>query len=380
MFSTATEDGVTVDSNVGSSDELKAELATETPSAKPRAGKLTTIAEPKVKTGQAADDQAATNADDAAANADAVTDTEASKAGQALTKKRGSLQARIDEITAERHTTARERDQARAEVANLRAELDALKGGKPKDAPAEKKTVGGVALDVEKFPKYEAWLKSAPDDANDLEDWVEARDAWKAAKTEETQAAERAKTEHSEKFTTTARTFHERMAPVLKADPKFYDKVDQRLLNTPAASALPPGQKPNFGNFIVEQAIRSEHPKDLLLWLSEPETIRRLVTLQPDEIIREFTKKELSIRPADDVTGPSADEHDDDEETDADADRQARRGSRSDAAATSQASPPIKPVRGSSQQSADQEPGDDASDDEWLRYERRKQATKRRPN
>src|SRR5688500_304822 len=53
----------------------------------------------------------------------------ASEAGKALAGKKKSLQARIDEITREKHDTARERDAAKAETAALRAELAALKTG-----------------------------------------------------------------------------------------------------------------------------------------------------------------------------------------------------------------------------------------------------------
>jgi hypothetical protein len=234
--------------------------------------------------------------------------------------------------------------------------------------------VGGVQLGAEKFPKYSAWLEAGND--GDLEDWVEARESWGKTKDARVAADDRQLQEHSQRFTKTAATFTERMAPVLEAEPDFYERIDPRLIETPAASALPPGVKPTFGNFLVEQVVVSAHPKALLEHLSDKKVIQRLVTLQPDEIIRELTRFELTLGdPAATRTGPAGratdDGDDDGEGDDSDGDAAAA------ATATSRAHPPAKPVRGSSHEhsSPDDEPGDDASDDEWFRWEQRR-ATK----
>jgi hypothetical protein len=371
---TLTEGSVTVDSNVGSAADLQAEHAAETPRIADRRGRLTDLKAPEAKPVVEAAD-----ADEAAEETAEVPAADASEAGKTLGKKKKSLQARIDEISGQAYRSAQERDEARATATRLQNELDELRGTRrpaTKDQPAAK-IVGGVALDAKAFPKYAQWLETAPATANDLEDWVEARDTWKEARADERRAAEtatrQAATSSTDAFKPIADAFHERMAPALKAEPEFYKQILPELMTTHAASALPPGAKVGFLNFIVDQAFQSEAPKDVLLWLSKPDTLRRLATLKPDAIIREFAKIDASHRPAnDDATGPLAEGHDGDDDDEDPA--PVRRGSapaRSVETATSLASAPVKPVRGSSQQSADREPGDDASDDEWLRYQKR---------
>ena len=50
-----------------------------------------------------------------------------------------------------------------------------------------------------------------------------------------------------------------------------------------------------FGNFLVEQVFQSEHPKDLLLHLSNLEEVQRLATLPPAQVIRELAKFEAHL-------------------------------------------------------------------------------------
>lgn len=386
---TVTEGGVTVDSNVGTEADLRAELATET-AAEPRRGKLTKINEvppaAKVTTPQADGHDGAEEVEEADEQAQQTTDADASAAGKALNKKKKSYQARLDELSERHYTTAKERDDAKAEAARLQDELDVLKGTKrpAKDGKPAVKIVGGVALDAERFPKYGDWVGTAPDGASDLEDWVEARDDWRSARQAEKDNADRAARAASltvtEEFRKAKVTFDERLAPTLAADPKFLDKIEPELLKHKAVSALPPGTRPTFMNFIVEQVLQSDTPKEVMLWLSKPDTLRRLATLKPDQIVRQFAKIESQNRTADDShTGPSA--GDDDETDEPPKPRSQKRGSADDDdidSATSLASPPVKPVRGSSQHAADQEPGDDASDDDWYRYEQRKASRKAR--
>lgn len=363
------EDGaVTVDSNVGTADELKAEIATET--AKPRGtGKAAPDAPASGRQAAAAVPAAADGTPAVGDDDDEGVQPEAGAVAKpvAPTKKpKGSYQKRLDAITAQQYATERERDEARAEVARLKQ-------------AAKPTAFGGVEVKAEKFPKLAEYLALPGNEAKELEDWVDDRDAWKDAKataavdarTATETATQSARSEHSETFAPKAATYYERIKPTLDADPEFYTKVDPRLTETPAMSALPPGTKPTFGNFLVEQVINSPCPAALLVHLSEKATIRRLMTLQPDQVIRSIHEFELEHGPSSaESTGPDDDEQNDDDEGEQPPARVP--------APRSQASPPVKPVRGSSQQSAGEEPDDEASDDEWYRSERAKQDRKRR--
>jgi hypothetical protein len=110
----------------------------------------------------------------------------ASKAGKELAAKRGSLQARIDELTRDKHTSASETATARAEAAALKAELAALKSGKPAETKPEPKAAVVDPNDPEPdIAKYDDYTKYT----RELARW-EARQELKAARAE-TDAASR---------------------------------------------------------------------------------------------------------------------------------------------------------------------------------------------
>lgn len=375
-FPSATDGNVEVDSNTGTADDLARELATETAVVDEQGRRGSKPAEAAAVP---ADGEEFEDGEDAGGAPPAAKVVDGVKPGE---KKKGrSLQARIDDITRDKYKTARERDEAFAERDRLRSELASLKAGKPtEEKPAAAKVptgekVGGVQIDAEKFPKYAEWLSAGND--GDLEDWVDARDTWKETRATRAAEVQAERVEHSRQFTQVASTFNERMAPHLETEPEFYERIDPRLTETPAMSALPKGAKPTMGNFLVEQVVRSEFPKELMEHLSDKKVIRRLVTLQPNEIVREIARFELTLGepPAKRSAGPGgrATPDEDDEESDEDSDAR----SAADATPISRAHPPAKPVRGSSHQhrSPDVEPGDDASDDEWFRWNR-KQAAK----
>lgn len=379
-FQQVTDGAVEIDG--GTLEELQTELATEQLVTDDKGQQRV-----EAKAAPAAGDGEGDDAEAAAGKAGAK-DGEQAGAG----KKKKSIQARIDEIYAQAKHTERERDEARQEIARLRAQLEG-KGGKTDDAGAggrfgdgkdgkaadagKGEKVGGVDLGASKFPKYNEWLQQGND--GELEDYLDARDSWRDAKATQVANAGAVKRQHEEAFTQVARTFNERMAPVLEEDPEFYEQIDPRLINTPALSALPPGTPGTFGNFLVEQVVRSERPKELLIHLSDPKVIRRLVTLQPHEILREITKYELSLGTADasHKAGPAAGAQVNEEEDGEELEEAPRGRSAGEARteSTSRAHPPAKPVRGSSQQHAspDEEPGDDASDDDWYRWANRRQ-------
>lgn len=169
---------------------------TETPTPAP-IGELTSIAEYRARRTEATDPAAtaAPTPEPEAAAATVVsepaTEPDPSKAGKTLAAKKGSLQARIDEITGEKHRTAAERDEARAALAALQAELAALKAGKTAEPAAAAAPAADVADPSDPEPsidKYESWEQFTRDHGR----WA-ARQELKAYRaTEQAQAAEAA--------------------------------------------------------------------------------------------------------------------------------------------------------------------------------------------
>lgn len=299
-WSSVTVDGVTVDANTGTEAELRAEMEAERkPVEKP-------VAE--------------------------------AKPVEQKPKPRNDPQARIDQAIARQKDAER-----RAEAAERRAAE--LAAGKPVEKPAEKAV---AAPKAEKFQTFEAYLGANPEAS--LEDYMEARDEWKDAR----KAAVAQEREQSEAQTrgleSQVKTFNDRLQKELGDDPdereSFLEAVEPKLLEASPMSALPKGSTPTISNFLAEQILISDHPKALLLHLSDPKVVQRLATLHPNAVIRELAKFELSLGAA--PAGPVVKDK-----------------------PVSKATAPIVPVKGSSHV-ADAEPGDDASDDEWYRHQQAK--------
>jgi len=269
-----------------------------------------------------------------------------SAAGQTLAKKRRSLQDRIDTITREKYDTARQRDEAQAKADRLERELVALK------APTNgaKSELASGAPTTERFPKYAEYLQSHPD--AELEDWLEARDSWRDERHAAQTRARDQQDVQQRTLSERARTFSTKIQEAVRVDPDLLSKVDPRLLQTKALSALAPDERPTFGNFLVEQILTSEHPTTLLLHLSDDAEVQRLATLDPSHVIRELAKIEYGLRAVD-------------------------RGPAPEPSISSKAKPPVKPLGGSPQPASD-EPDDDASAEEHFNYWNAKELAARR--
>lgn len=258
-------------------------------------------------------------------------------------KPRNDPKARVEAATAKEAAAKRERDEAKAEAAKLQARIAELEA---KSAPKPEPVRAPASADAE--PKEE--------DFADYRQFVKAQARWEAKeeiRQQETTRAELAARTARETYNHDIdRQFGERWTAVLTEDPDFPTKVDQRLLNTPRASMLADPSTATFGNFLVEQIVQSERPKELLLHLSDPSVVQRLATLPPARVIRELARFESSLGAAS-PSGPAPTVH------------------------VSHAKVPIRPVETSPPVSHD-EPGDDASDDEWLRHERAAELKRRR--
>lgn len=256
-------------------------------------------------------------------------------------KPRNDPQARIDQVVAKQKEAER-----RAEVAERRlAELSRPAETKPAEAKPTAQAEWQRFKAMPDAPKLEAF--------DDFSDWNIAMGVFVADKRveeREVKGREQSQLQAQEQaYFKMAETFLERFDLTKELEDKeFSDKVHPKLLEAKALSAMTPRDgKPTFVNFAVEQVMRSEHPKDVLLYLSDPKIAQRLATLHPDDVVRDLAKYEASLGAA--QPGPAL------------------------KPAKSQATPPIQPVRGSSHVADDDdEMSDDISVDDFIRKENAK--------
>lgn len=217
-------------------------------------------------------------------------------------KPRNDPQARIDEITAKHREAERRADAAERELQALR---------RPTTVEPPKTAIAPPVTAIADWERYKAMPEAPKLDAfQSYEDWQTALAVFVAdARYDERRDSERqaeARTRREAADADRAKGFTERWTAAQAADPEFIKQVDPRLLETPRLSALPLGTKATFGNFLVEQLFDADHPKELALHLSNPETVQRLATLPPETVIRELAKFDASVgTPAASSTGPA---------------------------------------------------------------------------
>lgn len=276
----------------------------------------------------------------------------AAKPAPAEKKPRHDAQARIDELTRLRREAERRAEEAERRASERERELADLR------KPAAKEPAKEPAK-AERFPTYEAFLKTNPDAS--LEDYMDARDDWRdqraAAATKQTAEAERL----DQSFQTRVGGFRQKFADAIKTDESVRERIDPALFGVKPYSSLTAADHAIIKNisderernlvafrcFLADQWIDSEHPIALLEHLSDPDNFQRLAALPPNQVIRELAKLESGFSAA---SAPA-------------------RGPAEKPKAVSQAPAPIKPLKSTPHQSEDAEPGDDASDDEWARWE-----------
>lgn len=322
VMGTAESDGFTISSNFETSEAMTAALA------KPVAGETLTGPD-------------ATPASDVAETSAPALDVKKPSG-----KPRNDPQARVEEATGQAATAKRERDEARAEAAAFKARIDALEARANAPKPEAEAKPEAKEPDWKRYRNHPDAPKFASFQGDEaFEDWQAAMSMFVADRRyDERRQAERQQ-EQQQRVEQSESQRAARFSELIGATPEerqaFIATVDPRLAHMPRQSALPPGQKAEFGNFLVEQIYRSESPKELMVhFTAHPEDVQRLSTLHPMLVIREMGKLEgqLTQSAASRTTGTAP------------------------APPQSKASPPITPVKGSSQSASDEPPGDEATD------------------
>lgn len=304
-----TADGITVDSNTETTAELQAALAA-------------TDAPP---TPEAKVDNPDAQVDNALAEPPAAVDESQERdpaTGQFKPRnRRDDPREAVKSAVAKQREAERERDALKAERAAWQAERDAAR--RPATPPQPPATPTADPEPQEKdFDDYRLYVKAQAR-------W-EARQEYAEREKDRIEQTQRQQDEHDHRTVET--TWQTRLTEARTADPTF----DTRI-NWQTPMSLP----------MMHVIKTSDLGLQLLQYLSDnPDTAQRLSTLPPPDALREMGKLEARVDAAP-SRGPAP------------------------ALPVSHAKAPIKPLGTSPQTVSDAEPGDDASDDEWLRYQLR---------
>lgn len=327
-MASATYGGTTVESNDSTSEELAADLQPVT-----------------IATDELAPEKS-----------DGIDSTSDRGQAEPKPKPRSDPQARVQDATAKEATAKRERDEARAESAQLRARLDALE--KPK--PAAEKPVEKVA-DWKRFRALPDAPKLADFDGPEaLEDHAAAMADFVATKRyeesrrkdSESEALAKREAAYSAHYSSFQKRMQDASGGTTKADfIEWVSQFDPRIVDAPRAGTLPPGQPVTVASLLAEEIYWSEAPVEKLLahFSDEPE-VQRLATLLRDRGLGAFTREFARIEAR--LTTAAA----------------PLRSGTAPEVKESKAKPPIRPERGSSQVGNDEPPGDDASEATYEAY------------
>lgn len=261
-------------------------------------------------------------------------------------KPRNDPQARIDQAIARQRDAERRAEQAEQRARDLEARTKPVEAPKPVTEDPEPDPAN-----LQTYPEGQYDRKFIKDQAR----W-EARQEFKAARAAQEQQDAAAR--HEDAFKAKVQVFGTRLAEAAKADTDLMTRIDQRLLGARPLSLLNAADKqalksiPDpterdqwaFRCFLADQWIDSDHAIAILEHLSDPQTFQRFATLPPNQVIRELAKLEAraSAAPVPDSAPAPVQK--------------------------SKAPPPVDPVGSSPHSGTAEEPGDDASDDEWYRW------------
>ncbi len=194
-----------------------------------------------------------------------------------------TIRQEIDELTATKHTTQKELDDARQELGRLRAELSTLTPPRvephaPAAAPASVASNGDdPEPQPEQFPSYEKYVKAQAR-------W-EARQEFK-----DQQAAlnQRSAQEQAQRITThRIQTMRSRVDAYRATHPDFDARIN------PQVAAMPFTTHDAVGTPLGDAIVDSDHAPELLEYFTDhPDDFQRLAALPPMFVFREIGKIE----------------------------------------------------------------------------------------
>lgn len=328
---TDTRDGITVESNTGTTEELKAGLD--------------------------ALDAAIEKAEPA----------REAKTGRFTSKERRSNPvARMEDAVAKEATAKRERDEAKAEAAKWKEQFEASQKAAP---PAQAAPLAQPPAqphyqappppaDPEPDPQKYHGGASDPVYLRDIGKW-EARQEFRRQRFFEMQAQQRE--QHITRVDEEMKSFSQRMHDGLEnkdALESFLKELPPDLANLKPSAVqkfLEPNKPITGSNYVADAIVRMKQPRAVLSFLKDhPDIVQRLSTLPQNEVFWQMGSLEATLAAA--HTAPPS--------------RPAARDT------VSKARPPVQRVE-SVPQVSDAPPGDDASDEEHVAYYNRKEMARR---
>lgn len=214
---------------------------------------------------------------------DAKADEDAPKKLDKRTKagRQAAIQQEIDALIAQRTEARKALEAEKAQLEALRAP-QAKSGDDPEPQESE-------------FDDYGKYVKAQAR-------W-EARQEFRAQQ-QATYEAQQAALAQREIESRTA-TFSAKMQEASAKTPGFLDTIRPELLELRPFSALQPGETGDASNALAEEILRSERPAELLRYLSDhPEDVQRLVTLPPQEFLRQMARIDVRLDAASDTAAP----------------------------------------------------------------------------
>ena len=221
---------------------------------------------------------------------------EAAKDEKPLGKPRHDPRARVAQVTREHAETKRRLEAEQREKEELRRRLDDVE--RRTRTPEERHEV--EARESERKPP-EPPGKPKPEDFEEFEQYLEARDDWRDRIREMRQAVERDHHERSTRLHEVKMGFATALQETMQNDGDFMERVSPEVAGLMPTFELDDGRRPSAKNWIADELVLS--PKDapaLMLYLSEhPDEFQRIATLRSHrEVTRELARLPLEAAPA----------------------------------------------------------------------------------
>jgi hypothetical protein len=269
----------------------------------------------------------------------APVETKAPKKQGRPTSKQKSAKSRIDKVVWER-------EEARKEAASLRDQLVALRSS-AETRPATNETPASPAAASASAPAETSPTDDEPRENQFTEygDFIAAKARW-AARSEVNAALQAAHQQQQQSqqqgyAQQRAAQFADRVEALSADDPEFLTRIQPEILNLRPAMSLQEGETPTGATAIADLLVDSESPHQMMEYLSSHEDdFRRISALHPMLAMRELGRIEVGLGAAPHGSAPTP--------------------------VSSQAAPPIQPVRSSATTSATtRSPSDIQTVSEW---------------
>ena len=307
MSTTVLVSGFEVESNSSSGADLKAALTSD--EREPRVlvdeGKpVPEDAEDKAKLAQAAADlgkkggtaAAAKRAADAKAKPEekaegeeaSQTDGKAKDDEKPLGKPRDDPRARMLEATRKEAEAKKALASERAERQALANEIREIRSALTKREPGESRQ---SQAEAERKPASTG--KPAPEQYDDYEQYLDARDNWNRKEWAAENTRRQSEAEYQQRVMGQVGSFTQSLASAAKSDPEFNGKVAQEVMDLQPTMTLDPNQMPDASNWVADELVFSaENAPALMLYLSEHlDDLQRIAALSsPRAVTREVAK------------------------------------------------------------------------------------------